>query len=595
MKDHFISHTKDGIATSIVARTEDIQREILVSSARLEKLMSRHLHTIGNSAPHQMIRKKKRLNVAFKSVLFSFSLEISSEVEEQVDIQAINDTATVKWICTIRLPEWFVHEQHYLMIKRAQNGWMFCPTIYRTMDADCPFFEACCKGDLDTIRMLLAAKQAFISDRREEFNTSHSALNFAIEHRQVEVCRFLVDAGILCQFRDSDYETTMAWFFWTMRGDRSKDLEILRLIEPESDSNSHLSADFDLLSCAQRAISDLSHSVAELGRSRLVRFEASLFASVFNFREPSADVGSSLSMLHAFLEDSGHVEEIRSAAFPCSWLLFALAADLAAAAFSSAERRDEAINLTCFVSARLRSVGICMHTRLSELPGDWQVLFILVSLVRGSAHWTSEVHEWIREADPTAFLILILPALRTPRSDFSEVMRLWILALHDAGIDLEDYVDKEIWRLEHVLRNMARMGTQVYGISHGPSPCDWGIKMSPPGQADVKYFWRGVETNSVTQELAAKVCGIMRHVEDPQSMRHEMPGRWIEEDGTSELLEHTLERWLACMEDSKLAQMESDTEEETAEVFYELWNLECLVQEWCAVPAECRRTIAFGV
>lgn len=591
-------HSKAVCPLTLVARIEDIQGDILASSSRLEHLVSERMAAFDRAHAHMVTRKAKTLGIVFQSVLFNFTVNISSKYEEHSERGVTSEKPIVKTICTIRLPRWFVSEQYYLILKRAKSGWLFCPTMYRAVNPDCPFFEACRHGDLDAIKMLLSTKQAFISDRYQGHQAStntYSALNFAIEHRQAEVCRFLVDAGILNQLQTADYEATLAWFFWTTTSSRSNDLEILRLIEPRRDSNGDFIDDVDLLSCAHRAISDLSHSVVESGESCLTRFEASVFASTFNFASCSGDgAESTVVMLSNFLDDPGCVEDIHSAGSNCSWLLFALASDLAAASFSWDMRRDEISKLALSIYTSLCSAGINLHASLGDLPEDWQDLFVLVSLVRGSGHWTREVHDWIKGASLTPFLILMLPALRVPCTHASEVLQLWVLTLHNAGVDLEDYAGKEVWRLEYALKKLGMMGVQVYGISHGSDPNDWSVWKSPLGEADPVYFWRGLETTHIVQYLAVKTLEVIRQTENSEAIRYGVPGRWVKEMESSEPLKHTLERWLTCMGDSELAQVEYDIEQETAQVFYRSWDLATVVQEWSTVFAQGHRTVDFS-
>jgi hypothetical protein len=177
LTDQFQLQHNGNSSQAMLARIEDIQRGIHASSTRLEQLVSsRSDNNHLNSA-----RTTNRVKVGFQSTLFSFSVEFSSEQENKQTKSKTVVNAVKKSICTIRLPNWFVQDQYSLAIARSKNGWLFHPSICRTVEYDSPFILACRDGDLERIKMLLTTKQAFLGDRYG--SSAESALSVALLSR----------------------------------------------------------------------------------------------------------------------------------------------------------------------------------------------------------------------------------------------------------------------------------------------------------------------------------------------------------------------------------------------------------------------------
>ncbi|KAM0717808.1 hypothetical protein Q7P37_006140 [Cladosporium fusiforme] len=580
LKDCFESRSRDASSTVVIARIEDAERKIIASNSSLEASMSNRLDAIEKRTTRQATHKRTQTNIAFQSVLFSFSVDFSSQSEpdEKAESEGFKNNVVAKRICTIRLPRWFVRDQHNLMLTRTKNGWLFCPTIYRTVDVRCPFFEACSYGDLETVRDLLSTKQAFLSDRTAHTSLPDSALSLAIQNHRTEVCRLLVNAGILTQFQDEDYSESLLSLTRGPHDNKSEHINILHLIEPEDNSDGDWIAEYVFSPAPRRELLDLTLSRERSGISRLDRFEASLFKSTKRawVHRQYSGCERSINTLSAFLSDAECMKELRSAGISCSWLPFAFAAHFGSACVWSPTGlwQDERLNCN-FIVSTIESLGYYLHTTADVLPEDWRDLMSDGSVSR-------DMRGTERSADFTPFLLSMLINLDGYSDVYYSGFSRCMLGLHAIGVDLQDLAETESWRLERVLRKSGRMGTQVYGASCGPEPDDWRLLTSPPGDIYYAYSWRCIETNSIIHELTTKISAIMRHVENSDNMNLEVPGRWQEENESPESLEQTLERWLACMEDSQLAQMEIDIEEENVEAFYEMWDLEFLVEDWAA-------------
>lgn len=121
LKSQLHSQHNDGPSNTMLARIEDIQRDIHASNRNLELLVSRRSDDKHYNSAHTT----KRVKLGFQSMLFSFSVEFTSETDQQQAESKTTVTGVKKSICTIRLPNWFVQDQYSLVIARSKNGWLF--------------------------------------------------------------------------------------------------------------------------------------------------------------------------------------------------------------------------------------------------------------------------------------------------------------------------------------------------------------------------------------------------------------------------------------------------------------------------------------
>lgn len=305
----------------MLTRIEDIQRDIHTSNRQLEHLVSQR-----SEASHLTSTiSTKRMKVGFSSILFSFSVEFSSEQEErQTKSHAAASTVETS-VCKISLPNWFVQDQYNLAIARSKNGWLFRPSVYRTVDYDSPFFEACRDGDLETMKTLLATKQAYLGDRSVPTYGDcipDSGLSVALFYKQFEACELLVNAGILSFCKSDDFTQALQSFaqVWISDANRKEGREVLRLIAPKQNADPDWSDDMELTSAYHKAIQDLRLYAEEADGSALDRFEALVFPATLRFWSDNLEF--ELHSLSEFLGDADHVREIRTAAPRSTWLLF---------------------------------------------------------------------------------------------------------------------------------------------------------------------------------------------------------------------------------------------------------------------------------
>jgi len=517
------------------------------------------------------------MKVGFQSILFSFSVEISSEEGSQRTEGKTVVNAIKKSFCTIRLPNWFVQDQYSLAISRSKNGWLFHPSMRRTVKYDSPFFEACRSGDLETMKMLLTTKQAFLSDRYEI--NAESALNLALIFGRFEAYELLVKAGTLSFFQSYDYAEAMECLATNLALRRDESREILRLIEQEQKLDADWMDDIGLGSDYYKVIHDLRLHAEEAGDSALGRFEARMFPTILNYRFSCSVLEIELDWISEFLGDEDNVQEVRATASCSTWLLFTLAHKISHLFWISryGDLPEHAVRTCRFALAVFCDTELDLHARIGELPKEWRRALY-------SARWIDLNH-----ANTTPFAYIFVRwftehGFTSPNHQllkaFEATTRLWVDTLHGAGVDLAAYAENEAWIINKILMRVSAEKGFTCRLLYGPEPDDWRIETSPPGEAHPVYFWRRIEATPIEEELALKVLDLMRRVEHPEDVYCDVPGRWEIDQDDLEESDWIIRGSLAFMEDSKLAQVEADLERLDAEEFYEAWDLSSVIRYW---------------
>jgi len=211
-------------------RIGEIQRDIQTSNQHLGDLVARR----ANESHVSSTLTTKRVKFGFQSILFSFSVEFSSEQQHQEGKSSAAAKEFAKRVCTIRLPNWFVQDQYDLAIARSNHGWLFHPNVYRRVALDSQLFSACKYGQLEKIKALLTTEQAYLGDRVVLDSYTVSAFSWALTNRQFEACRVLMDAGILSSFQSVDYVEALYSFSiksTSMSSNKKESRQLLRCVE----------------------------------------------------------------------------------------------------------------------------------------------------------------------------------------------------------------------------------------------------------------------------------------------------------------------------------------------------------------------------
>lgn len=561
----------------MLTQIEGIQRNIHASNRHLEQLVSRrsdvsHL----NSA-----RTTKRVKVGFQSLLFNFSVEFSSETESQDPKgSVVARNKFTKNVCTIRLPNWFVQDQYSLAITRSKNGWMFHPSVYRTVDRDSRFFEACEHGDLEGMKRLLATKQAYLGDRSvSSYWTSgpESGLSLALFYKQFEACELLVNAGILSFFQSPDYTEVLASLAYILRSERHEARKFLRLIESNQNLEPDWDGDIELGSDYHRVIQDLRHCAEETGASALDRFEARMFPAALD--PSSMHLEIEVDWMSEFLGHADHVQQIRATAPHSIWLLFVLASNISKLFWDHANGSPpkKAVWACSFALAVLCDTELDLHADVGILPEDWSRALFSANWIGLKFAYTTPFSfifaTWFTEYGFTEQSFRHLEAL-------NGAVRLWVNTLHVAGVDLAAYAEIEVWTIDRILMKVSANYDVTCRLLHGPQPGDWRFENGRLGEACPAYFWRGIEATPISEDLATKVLDLMHRVEHPEAVHCDVPGGWESDWDDSDDIDWIIKGWLAFLEDSQLAQMEADLERLDPKGFYEMWDLNSVVEYW---------------
>ena len=577
LKRQLHSQHEHDSSSVVLARIEDIQRDIQASNRNLEHLVSRRL----DNSHRNSALATKRVKVGFQSMLFSFSVEFSSEHEEpQIKGKAVAH-AVKKSVCTIRLPNWFVQDQYNLAISRSKNGWLFHPSVYRAVEHHSPFFMACKQGNVEEMKMLLTTKQAYLGDRT--LNGS-SAMSFASDGFQLEACKLLVSAGILSTFQSDDYSMLVgdvAYFVQATPSNRSKGREILCLVEPGRNLGADWLDDLQLSRVRCKIVEDLRSNAEKTGGSDLDCFKARMLPTAYGF----VRFRHNLHAISEFLRDTDHVQAIKDAAVESAWLLWVLTkntCDYFAYYFDEGNFHEKLIQAACFALTVMCKSGLDLHAPISSLSDVWKECL--------TSHWlvTLDLH------NVTPFTSIFAKMFSTyhfngRRSEaLNQTINFWATTLHGAGVDLAVYAAQEIRIINRIL-TCARVQHQItFRFSHGPEPGDWKVELGPPGEAHPANFWRGIETAPIEEDLAARVLALVLRVEHPFDEHCEAPGAWQTHRHAVEEPSWNAMGWLASMDDDGLAEVEADLEQLGDEEFYEVWDLSSVVEEWPYIEKDWR-------
>lgn len=554
----------------MLARIKETQREIDTSNRRLEQSVLRR----SNESHVGSTVSTKRLKVGFQSVLLSFTVEFSSEQEERhPKSNAVANTAS-KNVCTIRLPKWFVQDQYNLALVRSKNGWLYLPSVYRTVEDDSPFFKACRDGNLDEMKMLLTTKQAYLSDRSVLKHGTQSALVYAILNNQFGACRLLIESGILRSFESCDYAEALekiSWN-WAIASKRIQGRELLHMIELDQNLDLDWIDDVDLGSDFYKVIQDLRICAEEADGSAVNRLEVLIFPTMYSVEWTILE--TSLHWLSDFLGDADHLREIQANESHYGWLLFALAEKIGMLFWSENRHHKHATRLCRFALTAICDTELDLHSHMYDLAGSWQHALDTVDWMGSDS----------AKMTPLAFLFAhwlfiyhIIGDMSRGFEPLEATLRLWVYTLHDAGVDLAAYAEHEVWLINKILMRASSTRNARCRLFHGPVPNDWRIEKGPPGEAYPACFWRNIEAAPIDEDLATKVLDLMYRVGHVDNVQRNVPGSW--QIGQNELT-WDVHGWLAYKKDSDMVQMELDLEQLDDEEFYEQWDLGSVIEEW---------------
>jgi len=291
-----------------------------------------------------------------------------------------------------------------------------------------------------------------------------------------------------------------------------------------------------------------------------------MFSAVLDNAKNGVATEHNLVMLSEFLRHTDHLREIQAAAFGSAWLSFLLAAEMCHVYFlNNNDPPDDLVQASSFALTVMCDVEIDLHVRMEDLPEPWQ------DLLSDQFFWWN-----IDLGLCTPFALLLYLALHdrkyqyhVQRSGAERAMKVWVGALHNAGLDLMGYATQEAETIDNILRTMNSRNGSNFRMTHGPYPEDWRVETGPLGEPYPAYFWRSLEGAPIQEDLAVKLLALVRRVKRPQEAVHfDVPGSWETHQDEAEQPSWNVKTWLASMEDSELAQMKADLEQFEAQGFF---------------------------
>jgi hypothetical protein len=541
-------------------------------SARVEALT---LHTV--SQTH--IQTTTRTTLSFRLMPLSITLEQTSSREQQT-LHVTTPTRTAK-VFTVRLPKWFLHRQYEVQLLHTTSGWPFTFKACSIVPYDSPFFEACQDGDIETIKFLLANKQASIYDRDPE---GFTAFHFAIGYLQLEVCKLLRHAGIFAQFDHRDYRNALRGLNSSLVDFTEHNLSLLRVAAPLNDP------DQDWLEEYRQSMNEhdgavVIHYGTELlfllnsSQSDTAMLNLSHLRSYFECRIRTPDdfyFHSFMSYVARILSKISTVREITAARDKYAWIVYALASEIARTPLEEHSDLD--------TDQWLRSARQALCAALDAGLSPHQI--------SGRLESTWAEYEWYQDLNITPLGILCVQALgerwenrdgaqRQLNQDANAKLQAWLSGLHSAGIDLLQYAESEFACYGYcpdVLVISWKPGASITVVT-GPRPEDWRVAFWEPCESYARLFWSLMEGNPLMPGLAARILEAHAHPlsagQDP--INFDLPGSWPSEKAC---VVEELESWLLERTDDVLTQIEEDLPLLSEDDFFAKWD----VLDWILSP-----------
>jgi hypothetical protein len=430
-------------------------------------------------------------------------------------------------------------------------------------------FNACRTGDIETIKILLSKQQASIYDRTP---CGITASQFAISHRQLEVCKLLRHAGIFSRFDDDDYSHSLRGLEGFLNDFTEHNLLLLRVAAPLNnpdrdwfreycqtridDCSIMVHADIELFSLLNSAQRD----AAMLSMSHLKAY--------FECRNSNAHYGyhSFMSYIVRVLSNVSTINEISAARDNCAWIMYALASEIAHA-FLGKHRQLDADQWQPSVRQTLCAVihaGLDPHQISGKLESPW------VS------------DGWYQNLSMTPLGLLCVEATRICvtfdcgtqiewNKDVNTRLQSWLYGLHFAGIDLLQYAKSESACFGCASDSLAipwnTDGTIV--VMTGPRPEDWHISLWKPCESHARLFWSLAEGKPVVPRLTTRIMEAYPLSANQDLTSYNLPGSSPSE---AVCIAEELESWLLRRTDDVLAHIEEDLHFLSNSEFFAKWH-----------------------
>jgi hypothetical protein len=476
---------------------------------------------------------------------------------KQRTLHVIKPKRTVR-IGSVRLPKWFLQRQYDLQLLYATSGWPFSVNVCGIVQYNSPFFRACQGGDIETIKVLLSSQQASIYDRCPLGTT---AFHVALSHHQLEVCKLLRHVGIFARFDDIDYQRSLSHLQRSVNDFTEHNFSLLRVAAPfdnpdgdwfeeycqtsTEDGSTMVYADSKLLHLLNSAQSDnatlnISHMKAY--------FELTNTCDYVH--------GSFMSYIVRVLSSISAIQEITAARDRHTWIVYALANEIAHEYLREKHLQDDTYQLNHSVRQALCAVitaGLNPHQVLGKFELPW--------LYEG----------WYQGLSTTPLALLCVEAFEAVRnrwesrhqtwSQWSQgvnaKLRAWIEGLHSAGIDLLQYAESESACYACSPDSLDipwDTGGSIIVVT-GPTPEDWRVSLWQPCDSYARLFWCWAEEAPIVPNLTSRILEALHLPASQTPTSPDLPGSWPSDKAR---IAEELESWLLQTTDDFLTEIEED-------------------------------------
>jgi hypothetical protein len=455
-------------------------------------------------------------------------------------------------LLTVRLPRWFLQRQYDLQLLRATSGWPFTLNACGIVQYDSPFFNACWKGDIETIKVLLSNRQASIYDRTPYGST---AFHYAIIARQLEVCRLLRNAGIFAQFDHQDYQLGLFSLGYGLNDFTEHNLSLLRVAAPPNNTDRDWFKEYCPADGIELGVNIELLSLLSSLQSDTTILNVSHLSSYFECQSPRAN-RSCMPYIARVLAKTSTVREITAAQDEYAWIVYGIANDIAHEYLASLQvRTDQWLQDVHRALCAVVRAGLNLHQTSVELrspPKDRRYQDIIMT--------------------PLGLLCIEAHAAQNRCSeDVNTRLQAWLSGLHSAGIDLLQYAESEsaCYGYSPDLLAIPWKTDARIMVATGPRPEDWRASLWEPCESYARLFWSLVEGKPVVPRLIAsilEVCSVPA-CQDPTS--RDLPGSWPSEEAR---IAEKLEDCLLAGTDDELAEIEEDLTLLNESDFFAKWD-----------------------
>jgi hypothetical protein len=500
-------------------------------------------------ASQTQIETTTRTTLSFGLMPLSITWEKTSSRKQQT-------STTVRpavRLLTVRLPKWFLQRQYDLQLLRATSGWPFTLSACGIVQDDSPFFNACWKGDIETMKVLLSSKEVSIYDRDPDGDT---AFHRAIFARQLEVCQFLRNAGIFAQFDHNDYRNHLSALEYGLNDFTKHSHSLLLVAAPPNNT------DRDWFREYRQFPANVLSLLYSLQSDKTI-LTVSHLSSYFEGQTRRPVYHSCMAYIARVLSNPSAVHEITAAQDEYAWIVYGIANDVAHEYLGRLQSRiDQWLHDVRQALCAVVRAGLNLHQTSVELKSP-------------------PMDRWCQDTNMTPLGLLCVEAhdeiskdghwtVDRCKKDVNTKLQAWLSGLHSAGVDLSQYAESEsaCYGYSPDLLAIPWKTDARIMVATGPRPEDWRASLWEPCESYARLFWSLVEGKSVVPRLIASILEVCSVPACQDSTSRDLPGSWPSEEAR---IVEELEDCLLRGTDDELAEIEEDLTLLTESDFFAKW------------------------